>query len=178
MTAQNWPACLAFTLAEEGGYTDDAGDPGGPTNFGITLATLTSWRGVACSAEDVHELTQVEVVALYRERYWDVVRGDDLPAGLDLMVWDEGVNAGPATAARFLQRAVNTTPDGEIGPLTLAACAAVDPVATINAMSAMMDAYYRSRPGFAEFGNDWTGRLQRRTALALQMATTPTGAQT
>jgi lysozyme family protein len=170
MTASNWPAALAFTLGEEGGYTNDPQDPGAATNFGITLATLSRWRGTDCTPEDVQALTRDEAESIYWADYWLEVHGNDLPAGLDLMTWDEAVNAGTRTAARFLQRAVNATPDGDIGPHTLAACAAADPKDAILKMQAMQDAYYRSLPGFPRFGDDWIGRLGRRAALALQLA--------
>ena len=61
---------VAFTLREEGGFTDDPRDPGGATNLGITLATLTHWRGRPATADDVRQLTVVEADAADFGRGW------------------------------------------------------------------------------------------------------------
>src|SRR3954447_9587673 len=94
--------CLAFVLEEEGGYSDMPGDPGGATNMGITRATLADWRGAPVSKDDVLSLERDEAAAIYRRRYWDAIRGDELPAGLDLALFDDAVNSGPRMAVRDL----------------------------------------------------------------------------
>gem|GEM_PF-6374819 len=84
MAKANFSACLAHVLASEGGYVDHTKDPGGATNMGITLATLQEWRGRPIAKTDVRDLTRDEAAAIYRAKYWNKVKGDDLPAGLDL----------------------------------------------------------------------------------------------
>ena len=115
----------------------------GPTNHGITLATLTHWRGVSCTAEDVQNLSLAEAATIYRALYWRPVDGDALPAGVDLITFDASVNQGPGTAARMLQRAAKVDDDGDIGPATLAAVAALDPVVLIANVAAERMASYR-----------------------------------
>lgn len=108
----------AKLLQHEGGYVDHPRDPGGATNYGITQATLSAWRGKRVSKSDVRNLTVAEALRIYRARYWDTVQGDLLPAGVDYAVFDFAVNSGPARAAKYLQRIVGASPDGIIGPMT------------------------------------------------------------
>jgi hypothetical protein len=103
MTAANFDRALTLVLQSEGGYADDPRDPGGATNRGITRATLARWRGRPVSKAELRALGRAEAAAIYRALYWDALRGDDLPAGLDIALFDYGVNSGPARAARTLQ---------------------------------------------------------------------------
>ena len=62
--------------------------------------------------------------AIYRSLYWNPLRAEALPLGVDLSVFDMGVNAGICRSPRLLQRALGFTGeevDGSIGPETLAA---------------------------------------------------------
>ena len=124
-------ACLAFTLREEGGYVDDPADPGGATNMGITLATYRQWSdNPELGSAQVQAMTERTARAIYRSLYWNPLRADALPAGVDLSVFDMGVNAGIWGSARLLQRALGFTGeqvDGCIGPETLSAAAKCDP---------------------------------------------------
>ncbi len=165
--------CFAFTLREEGGFTNDPHDPGGATNLGITLATLTHWRGHPCTAEDVRLLTLAEASAIYRALYWHALRCDLLPPGIEAMTFDFGVNAGPHESAVELQQAVGTTIDGVIGPLTALAAKGADRATLIGHLNALHEARYRSRPGFCRYGDGWLARLDRCTDLALHLAASP-----
>jgi lysozyme family protein len=162
---------IAFTLQAEGGFVDDPQDPGGATNMGITLATLAEWRGTACTAADVRALTQAEATAIYAARYWNAVCGSDLPAGLDLMVFDFGVNAGVSASARLLQRVAGVEQDGDIGPDTIkaSACGLAVLRSRIASLGALQAEYYRGLAGFAVFGAGWLARTTRRQAAALAL---------
>lgn len=165
--------CLQFVFAEEGGYSDTPGDSGGPTNYGITLATLSAWRGRQCTAADVRALTQAQASAIYRSDYWGAVEGDYLPPGLDLMTFDFGVTSGPGTSAILLQRVLDVEQDGIIGPVTLAAAeCAIDVLRSrIEALGAAQADYYRSLSSFPEFGDGWLARTTRRQAAAMSLTT-------
>lgn len=165
----SFDAALAFTFQWEGSYSNDPRDPGGATNHGITLKTLADWRGTACTPADVQALTQDEAGAIYRARYWDAVQGDSLAPGVDLMVFDHAVNAGPGRSARLLQGAVSTTMDGMIGPATLAAASAVDPTVLVDRLAAAQEVSYRATPNFDVYGRGWLNRLAARKAAALEM---------
>src|SRR5215813_4897295 len=128
--------CLAFTLREEGGYVDDPADPGGATNMGITLATYREWSNdAALGPTQVQNMTRRTASAIYRSLYWNPLRADALPIGVDLSVFDMGVNAGIWSSARVLQRALGFAGeevDGCIGPETLEAAATCDPRSLVN----------------------------------------------
>ena len=158
MSRPNRDACIAFTMAREGGYVDDPDDPGGATNLGITLATLASWRGRPVSKAEVRALGCAEAQAIYAARYWC---GDDLPPGLDLVAFDAGVMSGPSRGIRFLQTALGVTADGRLGPETRAAAARADGPTTIARACAARLAWLRGRSTWGKFGDGWS----RRTAL-------------
>ena len=164
--------CIAFTLGQEGGYSDDPLDPGGPTNHGIALAELQAWRGHRCTAADVRALGQAEAVAIYRAHYWLPVAGPQLPAGLDLVVFEFGVNAGAITSARFLLRVLGVAQDGQVGPVTLARAqgTALLTRTRIQALVKVHEAYYHALAGWPHDGRGWTARCN--AALAAAMALT------
>jgi lysozyme family protein len=162
--------CLPIILQSEGGFVNNPADPGGATNLGITLSTLTAFRGRPQTVDDVRALTVADVSPIYQANYWNAARCGDCPAGVDLMVFDAAVNQGVRRAVRALQTVVGVTADGAVGPGTLAAIRAADPTATINAISANREAFYRSLSTFPTFGTGWLNRLQRTRGLALQMA--------
>lgn len=162
--------CVAFVLDHEGGFVNHPRDPGGATNMGITLATLQHWRGRPTSVEDVRNLERAEAAAIYRARFWHAMRCDQLPAGVDLMVFDFGVNAGPARSVRHLQLVLGVMPDGAIGPVTLSAARAADAKATIAALGHLRLDYYRRLPTWDAFGRGWERRTREAVARAMEMA--------
>lgn len=153
----------------EGGFVNDPADPGGATNHGITLATLSHWRGQTCTVDDVRNLGQDEATTIYRASYWNVVAGDELPAGLDLIVFDCAVNQGPGTAARILQTVVGVPVDGQIGPATLAAVASRNAIILIVDVGLERMVRYHETPGWDRFGHGWTNRVESIQAQAKAM---------
>jgi hypothetical protein len=160
---------LAFVLQAEGGYVDNPNDPGGPTNMGITLKTLEAWRGGTVTADDVRVLTRQEAGAIYKANYWDAMRCSSLPKGVDLMVFDCGVNAGPRRSILILQGAVGVPADGIMGPVTLAAAAAAAPRDLVAKLADARMQYYRGLPGWGTFGQGWTNRVAAVQKAALAM---------
>ena len=171
--ADAFDTCLAFTLRAEGGYVDDPADPGGATNMGITLATFRQWSDDAeLGPAQVQDMTERTARAIYRSLYWNPLRADALPAGVDLSVFDMGVNAGIWGSARLLQRAIGFTGDevdGCIGPETLGAAATCDPRSLVNDLAGRQAAYYRSLAEFPTFGAGWLNRTDARRRAALAM---------
>ena len=170
MTASNFQACLDVILQHEGGFSDNPADPGGATNLGITIHTLSNWLGKPATVADVKALTPSSVAPIYRAWYWNAESCDDLPDGVDLCVFDDAVNTGPGSAARRLQEAAGSAPDGHVGPNTLAAVNAVPAGSLIDKLAALRDAYYRSLPTFATFGHGWLNRVAETTSTAHKMA--------
>lgn len=156
---ENFDDALAAVLKHEGGYVNHPQDPGGMTNLGVTKRVWEAWVGKTVSEADMRALTPALVAPMYRKQYWDAVRGDELPSGLDYLMFDFAINAGVSRAIRTMQRAVNATPDGVIGPRTMAAVRAADPDDLIDKFSAEKEAFYRSLPTFATFGRGWLRRV-------------------
>lgn len=168
MASASFAASLAFTLQSEGGWSDNPLDKGGATMKGITFATFRQYNPGA-TVDDLRNISDGQVADIYRRGYWNAVKGDDLPAGVDLSVFDMGVNAGPGRSIRLLQGAVGVTEDGAIGPITLAAIAAADPQNLIGTLAASQQAYYERLPTFDTFGDGWTSRTAARKAAALAL---------
>lgn len=175
MTTANerFDRCLKAVLKHEGGYVDHPRDPGGATNLGITLGTAKAFRldidgDGDVDKNDVRLLTPATAAPVYRAGYWLKCKCDQLPAGVDYMVFDLAVNSGTGRAIRYLQRAAGVAEDGVIGPKTLAAVHAVRPDAIVGKMANIREVFYRSLSTFPTFGRGWLRRLNdvRGTALA------------
>lgn len=165
----NFEQCLEIILHHEGGYVNHPKDPGGETNMGVTKRVYEEWGGT----KDMKDLTVEDVAPIYQENYWNRVRADQLPAGLDLCVFDFAVNAGTGRSAKFLQGLVGTVVDGGIGPATLKAVEAF--VAnegletTIEEFQKRRQDYYESLSTFETFGRGWTRRVNEVTETAMKM---------
>jgi lysozyme family protein len=165
-------ACIPTILAAEGGFVNDPRDPGGATNRGITLATLSDWRHHPCTVADITALTELEARQIYRAKYWNAIRGDDLPEGLALEVFDLAVNAGSKVAVRLLQQCCGMNDvDGVMGPATLAVVRAMpDQAGLIHRYAAARRSFYRGLPTFGHFGGGWINRANAVEQLATRMA--------
>jgi lysozyme family protein len=155
----NWQKSFELMLKSEGGFVNHPSDPGGMTNLGVTKATWEGWVGREVDESEMRGLTQEMVEPLYKERYWDAVRGDELPMGLDYLMFDFAVNAGAGRSIKTLQTAVGVTPDGGFGPITMAAVQSVDPVKLIERFSQAKEDFYRSLTTFSTFGKGWLNRV-------------------
>lgn len=166
----NFMRCCQFSLAQEGGFCNTPGDPGGATNYGITIGELSAVLGRPATVDDVRALTEPQAEAIYKPRYWDAVSGDGLTAGVDAVVLDFAINAGPEASAMRLQGLLRVEQDGEIGRQTLEAVRAHDPRWLITMLTYSHQAYYRALPTFHEFGAAWISRAVRAQAFGMRMA--------
>lgn len=117
--SENFLASVNLVLEHEGGYSNHPMDKGGPTNMGITLNTLSVYRGRPCTAWDVQMLTKSEAIAIYHKLYWSPMKLDLIPdQNLVMAVFNQGVLRGTVTAIKSLQRVVGATADGKLGPIT------------------------------------------------------------
>ena len=155
----NWQKSFELMLKSEGGYVNNPADPGGMTNLGVTKATWENWVGRESDEAEMRGLTPEKVEPMYKKKFWDAVRSDELPVGLDYLMFDFAVNAGAGRAIKTLQTAVGVTPDGGFGPMTMAAVQATDPVELIERFSQAKEDFYRSLTTFATFGKGWLNRV-------------------
>jgi lysozyme family protein len=167
----NFETCLALMLAHEGGFVNHPKDPGGMTNLGVTKRVWEEWVGHEVDEKQMRALTPETVAPLYKRKYWDAVRADDLVSGVDYCVFDVAVNSGPGRAIKFLQSCVGVTADGGFGPRTLAAVkeAEKDPARLIEMYCARRLEFLQSLKTFETFGKGWSRRVQEVKDKALKM---------
>jgi lysozyme family protein len=160
---------VAVVFRLEGGYVSHPLDPGGPTRFGVTKATLARARGRPVSDADVMALDQSEAKQIYRARYWDAVRADALPAGVDLAVFDCAVNSGPGRALALLRQALALPRSDERDAATLEAARRADPARLISEFCRLRLGFLQRLPTWPVFGRGWTRRVGfiEREALAM-----------
>ncbi len=173
MTATTFERAMTLVLQHEGGWVDDPADPGGATNLGVTIGTLSLWLGRPATRAEVRALTPASVAPLYRRRFWDAIQGDALPAGLDYALFDFAVNSGTRRAVIGLQRALGIADDGRLGPVTLAALQGRDVPALVNAVSDGRLAFLRALSTWPRFGRGWGRRVEDVRKAALTMAAAP-----
>jgi len=164
----NFEKSLALVLKSEGGFTSDVRDNGnklpdgraGSTNLGVTQVNWEAFVGHPVTWADMKALTPTTVAPFYKRKYWDLVRGDELPTPLDYILFDFAVNAGPGTAIKILQRAVGTTPDGALGPITLGVVKAIPVKLLIERYSDEKEKFYKGLKQFPIFGKGWLSRVE------------------
>lgn len=154
----NFQACLAITLSWEGGTANNPRDPGGLTSEGITHMTYDAYRASkGLPLQSVTHITQAEVDDIYKTRYWDVVHGDTLPAGLDMCLFDFAVNSGP-THALSTYMALLTNVHPPLGTADL-----------VRSISANRLTFLKHLTTWSTFGKGWQNRVDNVEAEALKM---------
>lgn len=168
----NYTKILNWVLVHEGGYSNHPEDNGGETNQGITHRVYASWlKRQGQAPRSVKEITTAEVHAIYRYQYWDVVRGDSLPSGLDYAVFDFAVNSGPSRAAKFLQQVLGVEEDGVIGAVTLTAI--YDHPELKEVIKALCDnrlAWLKRLSDWKHFGRGWGSRVSQVRYRSLELS--------
>ena len=170
MAAANFERAFAAVLKHEGGYVDHPRDPGGATNLGVTIGTLSQVLGRKATKSEVKALTRKSVVPIYRQLYWDKIRGDDLPSGVDYVAFDFAVNSGPTRAAIALQRVLGVADDGKIGPITIAAAKKANAAAVVSRLCADRLAFLSRLSTWPTFKRGWKARVAGVEREALKMA--------
>jgi lysozyme family protein len=165
----NFKASLALVLKAEGGFVNHPRDPGGMTNLGVTRNVWREWTKRDVDEAEMRALIPALVEPMYKAKYWDACKCDDLPRGIDYAVFDAAVNMGPGRAAKLLQAALGVTADGVIGRATIAAATAADPAELLEAFSLGKEAFYQSLPTFGTFGKGWLNRVAHVQDAAEQM---------
>lgn len=174
MAKTTYDAALRQLLAHEGGYSNHPSDPGGPTNFGITLADYRRYVKRNATAADVKAMRVEEAKAIYRARYWDAQRCDDLPAGVDYAVFDYGVNSGIDRSGKVLRRLLKL-PDttSQVTGDVIAAARAADAGKLVAMICDERLRFLKSLKTWSVFGNGWGRRVAEVRTAALAMASSP-----
>ena len=155
-------------------FDDDPADTGGRTCMGLLQREYDPWRrSQGLPPRDVWLIEDAEIDAIYRAQYWQAVRCEDLPEGVDLAVFDAAVNCGVGMAARFLQRGLGVRDDGHIGIGTMDAVRASDPATLVRGIMAAREAYHRKCKTFAVHGRGWLKRCAAIESEALALVGKP-----
>lgn len=173
--------CTAFTRLEEGGYVDDPRDSGNWTggavgvglligsNMGVGAPALAVWlQGTDVTAATMRTLPAAIYNAMARARYWTPMSCADMPAGVDLMLFDYGWNRGVGSSIRLLQQVLNVEEDGICGQATVRATHARQCADLIEEMADRQNAAYRALHNFQVYGHGWLARTDRRREAALR----------
>ena len=174
MATENFELALETILHHEGGFVNHPRDPGGMTNLGVTKRVWDEWTGGDADEDEMRALTPEDVGPLYKKNYWDRVKGDDLPSGLDLAVFDWAVNSGAGRAAKKLQSMIGAAADGGIGPNTLRALDVyIDEVGgveeCIKNYTEVRQEFYESLDTFDTFGKGWSRRNAETCEKAIEL---------
>ena len=167
---ETYEKAITQVFKDEGGYTNESTDPGGPTNWGITLHDAqTFWKSGATS-EDIRQMPKAIAEDIYSKHYATPIRYNDLPAGVDYSVLDYAINSGISRSVKTLQEIVNEKIDGVLGPNTLKAVAQKDPKEVINQIWDQRLAFDHSLTHlWPTYGHGWTNRIINGKKLALSL---------
>lgn len=158
----NFDACMAEVFKYEGGYVNDQHDPGGETNLGISKRSYPK--------EDIRNMTRARAAQIYRRDFWDKLRCDELPDGLDLVEFDAAVNSGPSRGAKWLQQALGVAADGKVGMATIGAAKNTYAPAAVMRAIGFRRAFLKTLPTWERYKNGWNKRLDSVEAVASAMA--------
>lgn len=166
---ENWEDCFKMVLAHEGGFVNHPKDPGGMTNLGVTKNNWERYLNRDVSEADMRALTPEVVKPFYKAMYWDKIKGDELPSGVDYAAYDLAVHSGVGRAAKYLQEIAGVTADGVIGPRSLEAIKSCDARETADAICDMRMDFLKRLPTFETFGKGWSGRVAEVSANSAKM---------
>lgn len=170
MAQNNFAECLKKVLVHEGGWSNHPSDPGGATMKGVIQTVYNKYRqDKGLPAQTVRNISDDELKEIYKERYWDLIRGDELPLGLDYCVFDGAVNSGPSQSIKWLQRALGVTADGKFGPVTLSALENKDIASVIKDYFSKRLAMLMSLKTWPVFGKGWGRRVSEVQKHSIEM---------
>lgn len=171
MSEERFERAFDLLRVHEGGYSNHPDDPGGATMKGVTQRTYNNWRrALNQPLQDVREIKDGEVEAIYREQYWETVRASELPPGVAYCVFDAAVNSGPGRAARWLQEVIGAGVDGVVGNETLALAVDRNPIEVIHAYCDKRLAFMKRLKHWSTFKNGWTRRVAEVRAQSINWA--------
>jgi len=165
----NFDQSLKLVLKSEGGYVNNPKDPGGETMMGVTKNAWSTWLKRPIADGEMAKLTVADITPFYKALYWDKSYCNQLPTGIDYMVFDASVNMGVGQSIKLFQKSLGGVPDGIIGPNTMKLINEMNVKTMIDKYSAQKEMFYRSLGTFPTFGKGWLARVERIKQTALSM---------
>jgi lysozyme family protein len=166
----NYDEALKRVLAHEGGYTNHPSDPGGPTNWGITIHDARLYWKRDADAADVKAMPLDVAKRIYKSKYWDAMRCDELPSGVDYVVMDFGVNSGISRSIKYLEAIAGLPQDGKPDDTLIKAVAHIPVRGLINNFCDNRMAFLKRLKTWPVFGNGWGRRVTECRGAALLMS--------
>ncbi|SCW38970.1 Lysozyme family protein [Rhizobium mongolense subsp. loessense] len=181
--ANEFARSLAKVLVHEGGYSNHPKDPGGATMRGVTQRVYDEYRrSLGLQLMTVKNISDSELQAIYRKKYWNEIKGDKLAPGISYVVFDGAVNSGVAQSVKWLQRALQAMGlyqggiDGNLGQGTLLALSGVnDNDSLICRILDRRMAFLRALKTWKTFGKGWTARVNGVRAVGQAWASGSVG---
>ena len=167
---ENFDQSFEMVLKHEGGYVNDPRDPGGRTNLGVTQRAWEGYVGKPVDEDFMRKLTPEVVKPFYKAMYWDKIKGDQLPNGVDYAAYDLAVNSGVGRAAKFLQTIAGVMADGVLGPKSMGAIRECNPEHTVDALCDMRLDFLKRLSNFDIYGKGWIRRVAEVKDKASGMA--------
>ena len=157
----NFETAFDLLITHEGGFSNHPDDPGGATMYGITEAVARE-NGYTGAMRD---LTLDFAKSVYRKKYWDACRCDQMPDQLRYPLFDGAVNSGPGQSTKWLQVALGVKTDGAIGPVTQQAANNCFPAIVRQKMVGNRLRFMTELKNWPSFSKGWS----RRIAAILEM---------
>lgn len=142
-------------LKYEGGYSDQEGDPGGKTRYGITERVARDYGYLG----EMKNFPIGYAKRIYKMAYWDAVFADEMPEVVRYALFDAAVHSHPSQAIRWLQRSVGVADDGRLGPVTLAAVKESDGEKILRYMLGHRLSFMTYRKNWADNSRGWARRI-------------------
>ena len=160
MSASNREAAISKTLTYEGGYTNNPRDPGGPTNWGITIADARMYWNRNIDASHMKQMPKSAAIEIYRSKYWARMGCDERPTGPDFVDFDYGVNSGVGRVAALRKK---------LDPQKLS------PINYVKAACAARSSFLHGLKTWSVFGKGWGRRVADVEATGVRMAVAAAG---
>jgi len=151
----NFLTAFEKLLKHEGGFSDHSADPGGKTRYGVTeaVALEAGFRG------DMRELPLDLAQRIYKDKYWDAMQAEALPADVRYIVFDGAVNSGITQSAKWLQRACGVKDDGVVGPATIRAANSLASDGLKRRILGQRLRFMATLPNWPAFSRGWVNRI-------------------
>lgn len=151
---ETYKEAITQVFKDEGGYSNDSADPGGPTNWGITIKDAQMYWKADATAEDVRNMPKSVAEDIYAKHYAEPLKFNELPAGVDYAVLDYGINSGIGRVRKVYAKVTKET---------------LDPKEIINKIYDEREAFLKGLKTFPTFGKGWLRRTSNGRRLALNL---------
>lgn len=175
---ENFDKAFELVIGHEGGFTNDRRDRGNWTSGRIGHGELKGTKyGISAMTYpdlDIPNLTLDQSKAIYKRDFWDRIKGDDLPAGIDFITFDMAINHGITKGVSMMQQAIRASADGRVGPQTIERASKADPRDALIEIAAIRGLFYSQIGTVKTYGKGWYRRQARTLVEALDFLEAPT----